>query len=88
VTGPSLTPPSLPRARRTPYWFYGGRLRLGQQQEPEAAGEPRLVAGPPQAIEMLTELGGHPRDQWEAIHERYRSHYAHDHPAASASPPR
>jgi hypothetical protein len=37
---------------------------------------------------MLTELGGHPRDQWEAIHERYRSHYAHDHPAASASPPR
>ncbi len=35
-----------------------------------------LVAGPPQAIEMLTELGSHPRDQWEAIHERYRSHYA------------
>jgi uncharacterized cupin superfamily protein len=42
----------------------------------------QLVVGPPRAIEMLAELGGHPRDQWEAIHERHRSHYAHDHPAA------
>jgi quercetin dioxygenase-like cupin family protein len=41
----------------------------------------QLVASPPHAIEMLTELGGHPREQWEAIHERYRSYYAHDHPA-------
>lgn len=40
-----------------------------------------LVAGPPRAVEMLCELGGHPREQWEAIHERYRSHYAHGHPA-------
>ena len=44
----------------------------------------QLVVGPPQAIEMLTELAGHPRDQWEAVHERYRSHYAHGHPAAPA----
>jgi uncharacterized cupin superfamily protein len=53
-----------------------------------ASGRParQLVAGPPRAIEMLTELGGHPRDQWEAIHERYRSHYAHDHPASRRPP--
>ncbi|MGH3177378.1 MAG: cupin domain-containing protein [Streptosporangiaceae bacterium] len=48
----------------------------------------QLVVGPPQAIEMLTELGGHPRDQWEAIHKRYRSHYAHGHPAAPSAPVR
>jgi quercetin dioxygenase-like cupin family protein len=43
-----------------------------------ASGRParQLVAAPPQAIEMLTDLGRHPLDQWEHIHERYRSHYA------------
>jgi quercetin dioxygenase-like cupin family protein len=44
-----------------------------------------LVAGPPQAVEMITELGARPREQWEDIHERYRSHYAHSHPANNAS---
>jgi hypothetical protein len=31
---------------------------------------------------MITELGGHPREQWENVHERHRSHYARSHPAA------
>jgi quercetin dioxygenase-like cupin family protein len=43
-----------------------------------------LVAGPPRAVEMLTELGRHPRERWENIHERYRSHYARSHPAGGA----
>lgn len=45
-----------------------------------------LVAGPPRAVEMLTELSRHPRDRWEEIHERYRSHYARRDPAGSATP--
>jgi uncharacterized cupin superfamily protein len=48
-----------------------------------ASGRParQLVAGPPQAIEMIIELGGHPREQWESVHERHRSHYARRRPA-------
>ena len=42
----------------------------------------QLVIGPPRAIEMITELGDHPREQWENVHERHRSHYARSHPAA------
>jgi quercetin dioxygenase-like cupin family protein len=44
-----------------------------------ATGRParQLVIGPPGAIDLLAELGEHPRDQWEEVHERHRSHYAH-----------
>jgi uncharacterized cupin superfamily protein len=51
-----------------------------------ASGRParHLVGGPPQAIEMITELGRRPREQWEDVHERHRSHYARSHPAYDA----
>jgi hypothetical protein len=44
-----------------------------------ASGRParQLVIGPPDAIDLITELGEHPRDRWEKVHERHRSHYAH-----------
>jgi uncharacterized cupin superfamily protein len=42
----------------------------------------QLVIGPPQAIDMIAELSAYPREQWEQVHERHRSHYAHGHPAA------
>ena len=44
-----------------------------------ASGRParQLVIGPPGAIDLLTDLGEHPRGRWEQVHERHRSHYAH-----------
>ena len=42
----------------------------------------QLVIGPPEVAALISDLGDHPRAQWEAVHEHYRSHYAHDHPAA------
>jgi uncharacterized cupin superfamily protein len=35
-----------------------------------------LVVGPPGAVELIAELGQHPRERWEEVHERHRSHYA------------
>jgi len=35
-----------------------------------------LAVGPPGAVELITALGQHPRDQWEQIHARYRWHYS------------
>jgi len=35
------------------------------------------------ARQLISDLGEHPRQQWEAIHERHRSHYAADHSAPS-----
>ena len=51
-----------------------------------ASGHParHLVAGPPGAVELIVELGDHPRERWEEVHERHRSHYAHSHPASNA----
>ena len=40
-----------------------------------------LAIGPPGAVELITELAGRPRDQWEQIHARHRSHYAHSRPS-------
>ena len=40
-----------------------------------------LAIGPPAAVELITELAGRPRDQWEQIHARHRSHYAHSRPS-------
>jgi uncharacterized cupin superfamily protein len=35
----------------------------------------QLVVGPPEVAELISELGDHPRDRWEEVHERHRSHY-------------
>ena len=61
-----------------------------------ASGRParQLVAGPPGAVALITELGACPRERWEEVHERHRSHYARSQPgeqppdraAASLSP--
>lgn len=40
-----------------------------------------LAIGPPGAVELITELAGHPRGQWEQVHARHRSHYAHSRPS-------
>ena len=40
-----------------------------------------LAIGPPGAAELITELAGHPRHQWEQVHARHRSHYAHRRPS-------
>lgn len=37
----------------------------------------QLVAGPVEVAELIAELGEHPRERWEEVHERHRSHYAH-----------
>jgi uncharacterized cupin superfamily protein len=44
-----------------------------------ASGRParHLAVGPPGAVELITELGQRPREQWEEAHARHRSHYAH-----------
>ncbi len=47
----------------------------------------QLVIGPPAAIDLLTELAQHPRDRWEQVHERHRSHYAHPPHGAGRSDP-
>ena len=40
----------------------------------------QLAVGPPGAVELITELAGHPRERWEQVHARHRSHYAHNQP--------
>jgi uncharacterized cupin superfamily protein len=42
----------------------------------------QLVIGPPEVAELISELGDHPPQEWESIHERHRSHYATGHSAA------
>jgi len=37
----------------------------------------QLVIGLPEVAELIAELGEHPRERWEAVHARHRSHYAH-----------
>jgi len=32
---------------------------------------------PPGAVELIADLGRHPRNQWEHVHARHRSYYAH-----------
>jgi uncharacterized cupin superfamily protein len=44
----------------------------------------QLVIGSPEVAELISDLGEHPRQEWEAIHERHRSHYAATHFAADA----
>jgi hypothetical protein len=39
-----------------------------------------LLVVPPGAVEMIAELGRHPREQWEQVHARHRSYYAHSQP--------
>lgn len=36
----------------------------------------QLVVGPPEVAELISELGDYPRERWEEVHQRYRSHYA------------
>lgn len=36
----------------------------------------QLVIGPAEVAELIAQLGQHPREQWEEVHERHRSHYA------------
>ena len=49
-----------------------------------ASGRParQLVVGSAEVAELIAELGDHPRERWEEIHERHRSHYV----KAPASP--
>ena len=39
----------------------------------------QLVVGPVEVAELIRELGEHPRERWEEVHERHRSHYADQH---------
>jgi uncharacterized cupin superfamily protein len=41
----------------------------------------QLVVGPAEIAELISELGDFPRDRWEEIHERHRSHYAKAQPS-------
>jgi uncharacterized cupin superfamily protein len=41
----------------------------------------QLVIGAPEVAALISDLGEHPPEDWEAVHEHYRSHYAKDHPA-------
>ncbi|MBV9197662.1 MAG: cupin domain-containing protein [Solirubrobacterales bacterium] len=36
----------------------------------------QLVVGPTEVAELIAELGKHPRERWEEVHERHRSYYA------------
>ena len=36
----------------------------------------QLVIGPVEVAELIAELGEYPRERWEEVHERHRSHYA------------
>jgi uncharacterized cupin superfamily protein len=36
----------------------------------------QLVIGPVEVAELIADLGQHPRERWEDVHERHRSHYA------------
>ncbi len=40
----------------------------------------QLVVGPVEVAELIAELGEHPRERWEEVHERHRSHYANQQP--------
>jgi uncharacterized cupin superfamily protein len=40
----------------------------------------QLAVGPSGAVELITELAGHPRERWEQVHARHRSHYARSQP--------
>lgn len=40
----------------------------------------QLAVGPSGAVELITELAGHPRERWEEVHARHRSHYARSQP--------
>jgi uncharacterized cupin superfamily protein len=44
-----------------------------------ASGRParQLVIGPAEVAELIAELGEYPRERWEEVHERHRSHYFH-----------
>jgi uncharacterized cupin superfamily protein len=35
----------------------------------------QLVIGLAEVAELIAELGEHPRERWEEVHERHRSHY-------------
>ncbi|HEY2651786.1 MAG TPA: cupin domain-containing protein [Solirubrobacteraceae bacterium] len=37
----------------------------------------QLVIGPVEVAELIAELGEHPGEQWEGVHELHRSHYTH-----------
>lgn len=37
----------------------------------------QLVIGSAEVAELIAELGEHPREQWEEVHQRHRSHYVH-----------
>jgi quercetin dioxygenase-like cupin family protein len=37
----------------------------------------QLVVGPVEVAELIAELSERPRERWEEVHERHRSHYAH-----------
>jgi uncharacterized cupin superfamily protein len=39
----------------------------------------QLVIGPAEVAELIAELGEYPRERWEEVHERHRSHYAGQH---------
>jgi uncharacterized cupin superfamily protein len=36
----------------------------------------QLVVGAVEVAELIAELGEYPRERWEEVHERHRSHYA------------
>ncbi len=38
----------------------------------------QLVIGPAEVAELIADLGECPREQWEAVHERHRSHYVRE----------
>lgn len=40
----------------------------------------QLVVGQVEVVELISELGDHPRERWEEVHERHRSHYAKEQP--------
>ena len=40
----------------------------------------QLIASPPGAVALITELGACPHERWEEVSERHRSHYAYGQP--------
>jgi uncharacterized cupin superfamily protein len=40
----------------------------------------QLVIGQAEVAELISQLGEHPRERWEEVHERHRSHYANTQP--------
>jgi uncharacterized cupin superfamily protein len=47
----------------------------------------QLVVGPVEVAELIAELGEHPREQWEEVHQRHRSHYAQPRPQRTLARP-